>query len=182
MRTRGAGFVSRLIAFFIDVIIISFAIRSIGWLLEDLRMVTGWVPYIPTISSPTDYATPIYGTVGGGLILSAVYFAFFWSVAGMTPGKALMGLRVVRRDGGGLSFFRSLFRLFGYWVSTLLSGLGFLWIAIDNRREAWHDKIARTAIIYAWDALPSTRSMGSIIQASEDTEAGDTAANLPPGS
>ena len=56
------------------------------------------------------------------------------------------------------------------------------WIAIDNRREAWHDKIAKTAVIYAWDAFPSTRSLRSIIRASADTEAGDTAENLPPGS
>ena len=177
MHGRGAGFVSRLLAFFIDVIIISFALRSIGWLLEDLRMVTGWVLYIPAISSSADYATPIYVTLGGGLLLSAAYFAFFWGVAGVTPGKGLMGLRVIRRDGGSLSFLRSLFRLFGYWVSTLLSGLGYLWIAIDNRREAWHDKIARTAVIYAWDAHPSMRSLGSIMRAAEDTTE-----NLPPGS
>ena len=96
-------------------------------------------------------------------------------VAGVTPGKGLMGVRVIRRDGEGLSFLRSLLRLFGYWVSTLLSGLGYLWIAIDNRREAWHDKIARTAVIYAWDAHPSTRSLGNIMRA-----AGDTEENPPP--
>ncbi|MFN2241977.1 MAG: hypothetical protein ACK2U2_06795, partial [Anaerolineae bacterium] len=68
----------------------------------------------------------------------------------------------------------------GYWLSTLLYGLGYLWIAIDNRREAWHDKIARTAVIYAWDARPSTRSLGSVIRSAEEVEAGETAESLPP--
>lgn len=131
-------------------------------------MVTGWYPYLPAITSTSDIRTPIYVTVGGGLLISAVYFVFFWTLAGVTPGKALAGLRVVTRDGRHLSLVRSIIRLFGYWVSTLLYGLGYLWIAIDNRREAWHDKIARTAVIYAWDAHRSTRSLDSVVGAAED--------------
>jgi len=180
LRGRGAGFVSRLLAFFIDVIIVSVAIRAIEWLLQDLQMATGWAPLPMVGSSTAGSAVPIFVTLGGGLLLSAAYFLFFWSIAGMTPGKGLMGLRVVRRDGSGLSFLRSLLRLFGYWLSTLLYGLGYLWIAIDNRREAWHDKIARTAVIYAWDARPSTRSLGSVIRSAEEVEAGETAESLPP--
>ncbi|MFN2183828.1 MAG: RDD family protein [Anaerolineae bacterium] len=178
---RGAGFVSRLLAFVVDVIIVSIAIRAIEWLLQDLQMVTGWAPLPMAGSSTAGSAVPIFVTAGEALLLSAVYFLFFWSVAGITPGKGLMGLRVVRRDGSGLSFLRSLLRLFGYWLSTLLYGLGYLWIAIDNRREAWHDKIAKTAVIYAWDARPSTRSLGSIIRSAEDPESGETTGNLPPG-
>jgi uncharacterized RDD family membrane protein YckC len=181
MLGRGAGFVSRLLAFTIDVILISIAIRATGWLLDDIRMATGWSPYVPATASAGAYMTPIYVTAAGGLLMSAAYFLFFWTVAGVTPGKGLMGLRVVRRDGTGLSFIRSLLRLFGYWLSTLLYGLGYLWIAIDNRREAWHDKIARTAVIYAWEARPSTRSLGRVIRAAEDIEIEDTAENLPPG-
>jgi len=96
----------------------------------------------------------------------------------MTPGKGIMGLRIVTRDGGGLSFLRSLFRLFGYWLSTLLYGLGYLWIAIDNRREAWHDKVAKTAVIYVWDAHPSTRSLGSVVRAAGDMEPEDAEEDL----
>jgi uncharacterized RDD family membrane protein YckC len=180
LRGRGAGFVSRLLAFFIDVIIVSIAIRAIEWLLQDLQMATGWAPLPMVGSSTAGSAVPIFVTLGGGLLMSAVYFLFFWTVAGVTPGKGLMGLRVVRRDGSGLSFLRSLLRLFGYWLSTLLYGLGYLWIAIDNRREAWHDKIARTAVIYAWDARPSTRSLGSVIRSAEDPQAEETAEHLPP--
>jgi uncharacterized RDD family membrane protein YckC len=170
LRGRAAGFVSRLVAFMIDVIFISISIRATGWILDDIRMVTGWHPYLPAVTSTGDYTTPIYVTVGGGLIISAAYFVFFWAVAGVTPGKALMGLRVVTRSGGRLSLIRSMIRLFGYWVSTLLYGLGYLWIAIDNRREAWHDKIARTAVIYAWDAHRSTRSLDSMVAAAEDPD------------
>jgi uncharacterized RDD family membrane protein YckC len=38
-------------------------------------------------------------------------------------------------------------RYLGYYVSTLVIGLGFLWIAFDARKQGWHDKIAGTVVI-----------------------------------
>jgi hypothetical protein len=31
-------------------------------------------------------------------------------------------------------------------------GLGFLWVLGEDRRRAWHDKIAHTYVLYVWDA------------------------------
>jgi uncharacterized RDD family membrane protein YckC len=168
LRGRAAGFVSRLLAFMIDVILISILIRATGWILDDIRMVTGTYFYLPALTSLADSTTPIQVTVIGGLLISAAYFLFFWTVAGVTPGKGLMGLRTVTRDGRRLSLMRSAVRLFGYLVSLLLYGLGYGWIAIDNWREGWHDKIARTAVIYAWHAHPSDRSLSNLAGAPED--------------
>ncbi len=168
LRGRAAGFVSRLLAFMIDVILISILIRATGWILEDIQMVTGTYFYLPALTAIADVTVPIHVTVIGGLLMSGAYFVFFWTVAGVTIGKGLMGLRIVTRDGRGLSLVRSLVRLFGYSVSILLYGLGYWWIAVDNWREGWHDKMARTAVIYAWDAHPSARSPSSLLGAPED--------------
>ena len=149
------------------LILISIIVRGTGWLLEDIRIVTGASFNLPFLTSAGDGTAPIFVTVGGGLFMSAAYFVFFWRVAGITPGKALMGVRVVTRDGRGLSLARSTVRLFGYALSTLFYGLGYLWIAIDNRREAWHDKIARTAVVYAWDARPSDWFLSDAVGAPE---------------
>jgi len=59
-------------------------------------------------------------TVIGGLHISGAYFVLFWTLGGLTSGKALMGLRVVTRDGRRLSRMRSAVRLFGYLVSLPL--------------------------------------------------------------
>jgi len=32
-------------------------------------------------------------------------------------------------------------------LSALPIGLGFIWIAIDENRQAWHDKIAGTVVV-----------------------------------
>lgn len=169
LRGRAAGLVSRLVAFMIDVVFISILIRGTGWLLEDIRMATGAYFTLPGLT-PADAGTtiPIQVTVVGGLVMSAAYFLFFWALTGVTPGKGLMGLRIVTRDGRPVSLIRSAIRLFGSLVSLLFYALGYWWIAIDNWREAWHDKMAKTAVLYTWDAHPSDRSLRNLMGGSED--------------
>jgi len=79
-----------------------------------------------------------------------------WRLFGQTPGKALLGLEVVRTRGvapgpaGGatVSVPRGLLRLLGYLISALPLFAGFLWVLVDNHRRAWHDHIAGTSVVY----------------------------------
>jgi uncharacterized RDD family membrane protein YckC len=66
----------------------------------------------------------------------------------------LMGLRVVDHHGGRLSFWQVILRIIGYFIFPGIFFLGFFWILGDDKREAWHDKLARTYVVYAWDARP----------------------------
>jgi len=80
-------------------------------------------------------------------IITILYFTYFHGSIGQTPGKMLCGLKVVRVDGEPLGFARALLRWAGYLPSSLVFGLGFLWIAWDRNKQAWHDKIAGTRVI-----------------------------------
>jgi uncharacterized RDD family membrane protein YckC len=42
-------------------------------------------------------------------------------------------------------------RFLGYFVSAFPLYLGFLWAALDRRKQGWHDKIARTIVIHSED-------------------------------
>jgi uncharacterized RDD family membrane protein YckC len=60
----------------------------------------------------------------------------------------LFRLRVVRdADGGPISGGQAILRLIGFWVSSFVLYLGFIWILIDSRRRGWHDLIAGTVVI-----------------------------------
>jgi uncharacterized RDD family membrane protein YckC len=143
-----AGFVSRLIAFSIDVIIVVFTLMFMGWLINAVLGIFN----IDEFSS-TSMVNKLLVSGAISLLYSAAYFLFFWTIIGQTPGKILMGLRIVTTDGQTtLSFTRSVRRLLGYIVSILSLWIGFLWILVDNRRQGWHDKIAGTIVIYVWDA------------------------------
>src|SRR5207249_7158788 len=42
---------------------------------------------------------------------------------------------------------RALVRYLGYFVSSAPALLGFLWVILDSRHEAWHDKLAGTRVV-----------------------------------
>jgi uncharacterized RDD family membrane protein YckC len=66
---------------------------------------------------------------------------------GQTPGKQLMGLLVVKTDAGRVRLGAAILRWVGYWLSGILL-LGYLWVLVDNRRQAFHDKPAGTLVFY----------------------------------
>jgi uncharacterized RDD family membrane protein YckC len=81
------------------------------------------------------------------LVLGAAYFWFCWvDQSGQTLGNRLMRIRVVKVDGGPLNTPDALLRYGGYLINMLL-GLGWAWAIIDERRQGWHDKMARTIVI-----------------------------------
>jgi uncharacterized RDD family membrane protein YckC len=76
----------------------------------------------------------------------------FWRYCGATPGKIAVGLKIVdARTGDIPSTGRLVLRLVCYLVSALPLYLGFLWAAIDRRKQAWHDKIAGTVVVHEID-------------------------------
>ena len=79
--------------------------------------------------------------------LFAIYSAVFWVLVGRTPGKAALGLRVVRMDDRAVGWGTSITRVAGYAVSSILM-IGFIWIAVDRRHQGFHDKLARTFVVY----------------------------------
>ncbi|MBN2438144.1 MAG: RDD family protein [Deltaproteobacteria bacterium] len=87
----------------------------------------------------------LHGTAS--LFASLLYFTWFHGSVGQTPGKMLLGLKVIRASGESLSFGFAFLRWVGYLVSSSLLGLGFLWVLFDSRRQGWHDKIADTLVI-----------------------------------
>ena len=87
-----------------------------------------------------------------GFLFEALLPAFavlaFWRRYGATPGKMAVGARIVdAKTGAAPSTGRLVARYAGYLVSMLPLFLGFAWIAIDRRKQGWHDKIAGTVVV-----------------------------------
>lgn len=79
-----------------------------------------------------------------------VAFLCFFISRGKTPGKALVGIRVMdKRDGSFPGFGRMLLReTLGKFVSGLFLGVGYFWAIFDRDSQAWHDKIAGTVVLH----------------------------------
>ncbi|MDZ7803343.1 RDD family protein [Thiohalophilus sp.] len=69
-----------------------------------------------------------------------------------TPGKLLLDCRVVdARTHQPLSLRQAVIRALGYILSALPFYLGFVWAAIDKRKQALHDKLAGSVVIQVID-------------------------------
>lgn len=155
-----AGFISRLLAFLIDTVILAITLIIVSWFVNitfDMLQLRPIFKFLISSAGLQPVADLIFTPITAGLLsfgFIIAYHIFFWVSAGQTPGKALMGIRVVPTRGGKISLWRAILRYACYYLSGILLGLGFLWIIIDDKRMAWHDKISGTCVIYVWDARP----------------------------
>lgn len=118
-----AGHGTRLMALFIDAII--------------LGVIAGFLfPAMGEISLIAD------------LFITITYQWFFLTTwDGQTPGKRLLGIRVVKTDGASLTGVDAAIRAVGYFVNTAFFMLGWLWSLFDSNRRGWHDLFAGTIVI-----------------------------------
>lgn len=142
---RYAGFWIRFVAFIIDGIIIGI-VNAI--LTIPLRMTS-----ILTLSSDAAGALSAgLGMLGFSLLISmalaVAYNAYFLSTKGATLGKQILGLKVIRSDGGPISLGRAIGRYFGQMVSALVLYIGFIMAGFDAEKRALHDYIVDTRVIH----------------------------------
>jgi uncharacterized RDD family membrane protein YckC len=77
----------------------------------------------------------------------AAYGAAMWKWKNTTVGGIVCDLKVVRLDGRPIDWGTAVVRALSCFLSLAVVGLGFLWIAFDTERQAWHDKIAGTVVV-----------------------------------
>ncbi|WP_138223185.1 RDD family protein [Nibricoccus aquaticus] len=79
----------------------------------------------------------------------AVYLIALWGLKGTTIGGIICGLKVVRLDDRPLDWTTAVVRGLAGFLSVLPAGLGFLWVAFDEEKQSWHDKVAGTVVVHA---------------------------------
>lgn len=175
-----AGFFSRLFAFMLDagvVALLSFlALAGTRLLLStfgldcvtDLLVRSCEQQPLPRLVLPLatllEEAAPFIAALFTP-VLVFFYIIFFWALTGQTPGKAQMGVRIVRMNGDLMNWRVALLRLIGYGISIVALFLGFAWILIDDQRRGWHDRMAGTCVVYSWAAQPDERFLMGALQA-----------------
>jgi uncharacterized RDD family membrane protein YckC len=142
-----AGAVSRLLAFAADAVI-----GWVGFLL--MALAVGFL--VNLFTSIEDRASELTAL---GLVIFAMWaFLYYWAsltVAGKTIGMAVVGLRVLTRDGEVLPGRRAAVRTFVEPFSFLFFGLGFIGILISPERRALHDAAAGSVVVYDWGDRPA---------------------------
>ncbi|MBC8010832.1 MAG: RDD family protein, partial [Burkholderiales bacterium] len=80
-------------------------------------------------------------------VIAAAYATYFISKYEATPGKRLLGLRVVRADGSRVGAARAFGRYFAERVSDLTFYAGYVMAAFDDEKRALHDCMCGTRVV-----------------------------------
>ena len=82
------------------------------------------------------------------LLILPLAVILFWVYKSATPGKMMTGLRIIdARTGAKPTTTQFVLRYIGYYVSMIPLFLGILWVALDPKKQGWHDKIAGTVVV-----------------------------------
>jgi len=101
-----------------------------GWAYFDAGLIAGWADFW------ISWITP------------AIIVIALWQWKSATPGKmAIRAIIVDANTGEKPTTMQWIIRYVGYYVSLIPLGLGYLWVAWDPKKQAWHDKLARTVVI-----------------------------------
>lgn len=95
-----------------------------------------------------DRSTPL--AIAGMALWAFLYVFVSLAVAGRTVGKAVVGLRVVRSDGGTPAVRKIFLRTLVQPFSAALLMLGYLPVLLQKEHRSVHDLIAGTAVVYDW--------------------------------
>ncbi len=145
-----AGFWPRVGAKIIDIIIISIVNAIAGGLIggvmgallasrmQDQSQAVGVIVAIQVVAQIV------------GLLIGIFYSVYFIRKQDATPGKRILGLKVLRADGSSLSKARIVGRYFSEIVSGMIICIGYLMVAFDKEeRRALHDRMCDSRVVKA---------------------------------
>jgi uncharacterized RDD family membrane protein YckC len=136
-----AGLVTRGVAFAIDAAIINLVAVATA----------GVVGLAVSLFNLPSQAVKILGIVGAAafFVWAAGYFVTFWSTTGQTIGARVMHIRVIDPSDRHISPYRAGRRVVAMVLGAIPCFLGYVGIVSDERCRAFHDRVAKTVVVYS---------------------------------
>ena len=142
-----AGFWIRFVAYLLDSIILGVIIGPIFFLF--FAPAAGFASFADDPEAIMVFAAGMSGFVMIELVVYLIYFAGMESSKYQaTLGKMAIGVIVTDENGDRVSFGRAAGRLFSKILSAMILYIGFIMAGFDSRKQALHDKIASTFVVY----------------------------------
>ena len=137
-----AGFWIRSLATLLDVIILDVPTVLIAWLL---------------------LMTKISALVFLVFIAETILVVWLNGIKGGTPGKILLGIKIVDLKGKQIGIPRSTLRYLAKLISYSAFLTGVLMIIWDKKKQGWHDKVSGTMVLpNKFGVTPSSKLSGVI--------------------
>jgi len=140
-----AGLQLRIVAFILDVMVLIscgmlFAAAAGAYLIVDSGFNDG------NLSDRAPYVAVAIFLVYVFLFVP-LYHVLLWSWRGQTVGMMAVHIKLLSRNGGGVTRRRAAVRFFGRVASVLPLFLGLLMALFDRKRRTLHDRLAGTVVV-----------------------------------
>ncbi len=125
------------------------------WIRWIANFIDGLVLIIPTIIVGLIIKFTTFGAVQSvfisisGLLVSWIYFVWMTNKYQATLGKRALGIQVVSDKSENLSLGQVILReTIGKFISMVILFIGYIMAGFTKRKQALHDKIASTLVVY----------------------------------
>jgi uncharacterized RDD family membrane protein YckC len=122
-----------------------------AWILDAAVLGLVSIPFNPLLYSDEPSAGLFFALFAPAMVFAFVYLVRFdGGPRGATPGKRIVGIRVVdAASGDAIGYRRATIRRFVYLLGGLPFYLGWLWLFFNARRQTWHDIAASSLVVRA---------------------------------
>jgi uncharacterized RDD family membrane protein YckC len=155
----------KIVAFGIDIVIITFALWPISNLLTMIFFGFNKGPLVEMnqelrqaqnadVATLTGY---LWNVVGNAkyimmqlimLLFASAYFIYFWSKIGASIGKLIMRCKIVDADTyHNITVKQAIMRMLGHFLNVLTLGVGLFIADFTKRKQGLHDKLANTVVV-----------------------------------
>lgn len=121
-----------------------------SWGTRAVGLIIDWVPLL--IVNALLFRVSVLASLIG--ILYWVWMGNLDGVSGQTPGKAMMGIRLVDKDGNLLGAGLGIGRKFVHILDSLICFLGWLLPLVDAKRQTIADKVLNTYVVTGVERKP----------------------------
>ncbi len=155
IRPHYAGFLERLIAWIIDMIILALINGIVIGILVAIWIFSAIIPGVTEKTlgqNPGSFISIFLGAylviVVVSIIITWLYYALMESSRHQgTLGKIILHLRVTNLNGDRISFGRATLRFIGRFFCHITFGIGYLLIIFTEKKQGLHDMIASTLVM-----------------------------------
>jgi uncharacterized RDD family membrane protein YckC len=134
---------------FISLVRADFFVRLVAYLIDYFAFAFVGGVFAVIIGDPLT-AAAILG------VAQIIVTTGFWLTLGATPGKLLMGIKIVSVEGDRIGIGHCLLRFLGYLACAFTLGYGYLLIAIGHEKRGLEDIISGTIVVYR-DTIPARK-------------------------